>query len=140
MISLTPRATVTHWSAAYAGLPWVQDAEGPEAFNCWGLVRHVQAKHFGRDMGHIKIGADVSQWRSVRDVVQRSGWHRVTDTPREGDILLMLDSKAGPHVGVAINAPTLRLLHSLQGRGVQIDRLDRLGVLGLGHLQCWRHE
>lgn len=138
MIALTPHAQTRHWAASYVGLPWVAGALGPDAFDCWGLVRHVQKQHHGRDLAHLQIAADVDQWRTVREIVQASGWRRVADTPREGDVVLMLNWQGRPHVGTAVQAQGLRLLHAMESHGVQIDRIDDLGRLRLGHLQCWR--
>ena len=137
-MNLTPNAAAAHWSAAYVGLPWRAGAVGPDAFDCWGLVRHVQETHYGRKLGHLEIASEGNQWSAVREIVQRSGWARSPE-PREGDVMLMLDALGCPHVGIAILTPRPKLLHSLQGRGVQLHRMDWLGALGLGHLQCWSH-
>lgn len=138
-MKMTPNAGARHWSAAFTGKPWAAGATGPDAFDCWGLVRHVQRERYGRDLAHLAVPSDGQQWRTVREVVQWSGWARVVDAPREGDALLMLDPFGDPHIGVVVAVPGLWLLHALEGRGVQLDRLDMLGLLGLGHLQCWRH-
>jgi len=36
------------------GKPWVRAAEGPDAYDCWGLVKHILSL-MGKDYEYIKI-------------------------------------------------------------------------------------
>lgn len=149
-LDLTPHASTRHWSAGYCGLPWAPGADGPDAFDCWGLAREVQLTRHGRELPRLAIASpcDVpEQWATLRGLVQRSGWRRVSDTPREGDLLLMLNGEGLPHIGNVVELPRVCVLHALGGVDVQgwphgrvqIDPVDGLGALGFGHLQLWRH-
>lgn len=148
MINLTPHTKPKHWSTELCGLPWVPGADGPEAYDCWGLVRHVQSVRFGREMRKLTIGernAPPEQWTAVRDTIQRGQWRQVADVPKYGDILLMLNDKGLPHVGVVLDLPKPCILHSMGGLEegvpvgrVQIDPIAQLGGIGFGHLQVWR--
>jgi cell wall-associated NlpC family hydrolase len=146
-LDLTPHAQASHWSAPLVGLPWKPGAEGPDAFDCWGLVKHVQAHVFGRAMPALAVNvreAPKEQWAAIRTLVQRSAWQRVAYW-RAGDVLLMLNALGLPHVGVVIEGD--RLLHAQGGEGedgkpfgsVSADPIGSLGRLGYGHLEAWRH-
>jgi cell wall-associated NlpC family hydrolase len=141
-MNLTPHATVTHWSTRYRGAPWAAGATGPDAFDCWGLVRDVQRAVFGRDLPHIVVGEEPppQQWRTIRALVQASAWRRIEQlTARtHGDVLFCLGADGLPHVGVLVDRQ--RVLHTYRGGTAAIDRVDALGGLGFGHLECWRHD
>jgi cell wall-associated NlpC family hydrolase len=133
VINLSPNVT-THPAAKYVDMPWSED------FNCWGLIRAVQADVFGRKLPELPIGADENQTAALLAVVV--GWSRVSGRPIEGDIVTMT-SPTGPHVGVVVQG---RLMHNVghknpdgtcEGR-VRVDDLDSLGSLGFGHLKVWR--
>lgn len=140
-MNLTPNARAAHWSAALIGMPWTTEN------TCWWLVKHVQRTQFGREMPEIQVGAQQQtpgQWGTIRDLVQRSGWHRTAAPWLEGDVLLMAGPD-GPHVGVVVSRG--RVLHSVGGLdehgrphgGVVLDQINELGRLGFGRLEGWRH-
>jgi hypothetical protein len=150
MINLTPNASARHWSAEFCNLPWAPGAEGPDAYDCWGLVREVQLTRYGRDLPPLRVaatGAPPGQWGEIRNLVQRGPWKRTMERPRQGDVLTMLNAKAEPHVGVVIELPRLSLLHAVGGLdehgvphgSVRIDAIDQLSVLGFGHFEVWRY-
>jgi cell wall-associated NlpC family hydrolase len=150
MLSLTPHATARHWSAAYLDLPWAPAGEGPDVYDCWGLVRKAQLNQYGRAMPALGVGAidaTPDQWSAIRDMVQRSPWRRTDTRLREGDVLLMLNAEGKPHIGVVIELPRLSLLHAVGGLNehgapygaVRIDALDQLAVWGFGHFEGWRY-
>lgn len=150
MFSLTPHASARHWSTAYLNLPWTPGGNGPDAYDCWGLVRKVQLTQYGHDMPTLRVGdieAEPHQWSAIRSMVQRGPWQRTEERPREGDILMMLNAEGKPHVGIVIELPRLSVLHAVGGLdehgvpygAVRIDALDQLAVLGFGHFEVWRH-
>jgi cell wall-associated NlpC family hydrolase len=148
-MNLTPNATVSHWSAGYVGLPWVPGADGPDAFDCWGLVRHVQRAHYGRDLPRLVVDVRETpreQWGELRSLVQHSPWRQVHDAWSDGDILVMLNAAGLPHVGVVVARERLCVLHScgeIDDRGfpqgvISLDPVAELGSSGFGHIDAWR--
>ncbi|MDO8742035.1 MAG: NlpC/P60 family protein [bacterium] len=106
-----------HWAFPLIGKPWLAGAVGPNAFDCWGLVRYVQRQQRGIEMPPLAVGELQSpeQLEGLHDLVRRSHWHRQPEgtAPAEYDIFLMR-SRAGPHVGVVIDVGgQLRVLHAV---------------------------
>lgn len=136
MIDLSPHAHAAHPAAKYIDMPW------SEEFNCWGLIRAVQADCFGRKMPELPIGSSEDQTAALLAVVV--GWSRVPGRPMDGDIVTMTGPR-GPHVGVVVQG---RLMHNVGGRKedgtvegcVRVDELDELFRLGFGHLKVWRAQ
>lgn len=149
-MNLTPHATATHWSARYVGLPWVPGADGPDAFDCWGLVREVQRTQYGRELPRLVIDvreAPPGQWGELRALVKHSPWRQIDGSWADGDILVMLNARGLPHVGVVVARERLCILHAtgeLDERGfpkgsVCIDPIAELGASGFGHIDAWRY-
>jgi cell wall-associated NlpC family hydrolase len=123
-LNLTPHAATRHWSAQYVGRAWSED------FDCWALVRVVQALHFGRRL-------------PFNPQVEVPGWRTVAGPAIEGDVITMQGVK-GPHIGVMVDAH--RVLHNVGGPddngaphgAVQIDDAAALSAQGYGRLRLWR--
>lgn len=146
------------WLAPYLAAGYRRGAQGPQHFDCWGLVRELQRTRWGRSMPALEVGPAVvaqpgnAQWQALAQLCRRSGWHLrpAGQPPAAGDVLLMRGA-GGLHVGVALDA--LRMVHAHGGpspgleadvrhdRGsVSVARLDALGLLGLVLLSVWAHE
>jgi cell wall-associated NlpC family hydrolase len=139
-MKLTPHASAAHWSGPFIGVPHVPGAEGPEAFDCWGLVRHVSQAVFGKALPALSIAQPdptPEQWRALRTLVKSSAWKSTRGPGRAGDVLLMIGADGLPHVGILIDGD--RVLHTITGGAAGIDRIEALGGLGFGHLEFWRH-
>jgi len=128
-----------HWAINYLGMPWHSGHEGPHSFDCWGLVRYVQKQHFNLDVPSIIVDAN-----DIRSVVkefctsnERLRWHAVTNM-REGDCLLMSQSKEPTHVGVWIDADGGGILHAVRGIGVVFTNLSNLKHMGYNILGAYR--
>lgn len=141
------RASDLHWSAQYVGLPWREDADGPDAYDCKALVRHVLPRHLGLPAPRIVGAGTPADWAAVRDSVQHDGWHRVQAPAMVGDIVV-LHNLQGAHVGVVIAGGRLpRVLHAegqstLKGepRGaVVVDELRDLLAGVYSRPQLWRY-
>lgn len=129
-----------HWAAKYLGKPWQSGCNGPETFDCWGFVRYVQLMHYGRTLPEISIDAD-----NIRAVVneftsnhERNMWQKV-DNPKDGDCLLLSQSKEPTHVGIWIDADGGGLLHCVKGAGVVFtvpSNIKNMGYNILGAYTC----
>lgn len=135
------------WINDYLGRPWRADAEGPEAYDCKGLVRAVQRRVWCREVPALLHVGMTTDWAEVRASCVRSGWRPVADggAAQPGDVLLVRGT-GGPHVGVFVQVDSrLQVLHAhgLVRRGVQIGRVRLNSVaelLGGGYSrpQVWR--
>lgn len=131
---------MTHWAEQYIGLPWEPGAQGPDAFNCWGLVRHVQLQHFGRELP--LIGVDEQDIQAVNAAfsthAEFSRWQQV-GAPVEGDCVISKGAPDKPdHVGIYVEAGGGRILQSVCGAGVIAAPMRAMRMLGWQHIEYWR--
>lgn len=77
---------MTHWAFDYIGKPWVVASDGPDAYDCWGLVVAVQRRLYGHDLSVIPVAENDMKTliRTMRDHPERQNWHAV-ETPQEGE-------------------------------------------------------
>lgn len=108
----------------YVGRPYQPGADGPSAFSCWGLVRHVFLSQLGIDMPmvsvHTEDAADAENVGAIKKAARVSGMRPMPagTEPQAMDIVLM--SRPGTlHCGVAVMANSrLHVLHSAHEAGV----------------------
>lgn len=115
------------WVARYIGLPFALGGRGPDAYDCWGLVRLVLAEQFGvqvpaydryqpdagvTELAHYMAGL---LWPPALAISREQG--------RPGDVALIPMAGALCHVGVMVAPDTL--LHTHAGADSGLARLDR---------------
>lgn len=120
----------------YIGLPWESGACGPDAYNCWGLLKVVQEVHFGVSMPYLVMGDEVGIRAAYSDKMRSGEWQIVAE-PSHGDGVLL---RAGthPHVGVWLDIDGGGVLHSLEGSGVIFTLRSNLNALGFGSSQYYK--
>lgn len=126
---------MSHWAQGYIGKPWRVAADGPDAFDCWGLVVDIQRQLYGR---HLKtIYVEPENLRSLIKTIQqhpiRQHWHP-TDCPQEGDVVLLRQSRHPVHVGVWLGVDSGGVLHCARESGVVFQ--DKHSLL----LSGWKIE
>lgn len=132
---------MNHWASQYIGIPWAYGAQGPDSFDCWNFVKHIQHHHFS-----IKLSPTHYIFQTVRQAVEAIRHSKDFDRwqnqlqPVEGDIVLMARNKYPAHVGVWIAANgTFGVLHCIEGYGVIFTPSRSLAAHGWGHIQFYRH-
>jgi cell wall-associated NlpC family hydrolase len=119
----------------YIGLQWSAGARGPDAFDCWGLLRHVQAQHFGKIVPDVtEFGAVV---RDMYDERMNSREWEIADQPFHGAGVLMRGGD-DPHVGVFLDLEGGGVLHSMERVGVIWSPRATLRLLGFSKLKFYR--
>ena len=128
-----------HWAAKYIGMPYERMAEGPHAYDCWGLARAVWREQMGLEMPHINIGEN-NNVDAMRRIANGLGWARVEGPPQEFDALIM-QSHIGRHIAVAIKANgKIVFIHSDSSAGVEVvPQLSQFNELGYTKLEVWRY-
>lgn len=120
---------------AYIGLPWVAGARGPDAFDCWGLLRYVQAAHFGRALPDLpEFGAVARDLYQAR--MTSRAWESIA-VPEHGAGVLMRDGDA-PHVGVWLDCEGGGVLHAMERVGVVWTPRQSLRLIGFSRLKYYR--
>lgn len=130
-----------HWAVQYIGRPWVKKAQGPDNFDCWGLLRYVQKHHFNTEVPIISVDAD--DLRAVINAFEshpeKKQWHLVKQ-PAEGDGVLMRQGRRDSHVGVWLDVDGGGVLHCVQGIGVVFSDSYSLKMNGWNNIEYYRHE
>lgn len=132
---------MTHWANQYIGRPWENGAQGPDAFDCWGLARFIQREHFARDLPAVDVDAmDIlAVAREIKGNGERTKWSLV-DTQADGDAVLLAHARYPSHVGVWIDVDGGGLLHCVKGPGVIFSTLSALRLAGWGHIEFYRYQ
>ena len=128
-----------HWAEELIGRPWVAGGRGPATFDCWGLARWCWREHFYIEVPEIPV--DAANLRAVlagfRDHPERQRWRRVEcarERPREGDAVLMRQSRHPVHVGIRLAVDGGGVLHAARDIGVAFQSPHDLAAHG------WRIE
>ena len=125
--------------ARYVGAPWAAGAQGPEAWDCWALFRHVQAEHFGLAVPEI-IAADYDDPAALSSLFrghdERARWVRV-ERPAHGDAVIV---HRPLHIGTWIEADGGGVLHAVRGVGVIFSKDAAWRLSGFGRREYFRHE
>lgn len=133
---------MTHWAETYLGRPWVSGAAGPDAYDCYGLVRAVYAGRFGVALPVLEVDAarPLAAARAMRDFEGYGAWVSVDGRPAEGDVIQMGHARHPHHVGIWIDADGGRVLHSVEGTGVLAQPLASLRLHGWNILTIYRRR
>lgn len=108
-----------HWALQYLGKPYQRGAQGPHAYDCWGLVRAVQSSLFGRDLPEVDV-TSANMRGVVREFmthVEHGRW-AVVDQPAEGDCVELGEGRHPCHIGVWVEVDGGGVLHAVEGKGV----------------------
>lgn len=104
-------AVTSHWAAGLIGKPWRSNACGPDAYSCWGLVRHIFALRHGVSMPNVAIGSDTNL-APLFEAARASGW-RLAESPAQADDIVLMRGPTGRHCGYMVLADgRLRVLHA----------------------------
>ncbi|WP_213761981.1 NlpC/P60 family protein [Caballeronia sp. dw_19] len=112
---------------AYIGLPWVDGARGPDAFDCWGLLRWVEDKHFGLVLPELPALPDETR-NLYRAQIEMGAW-TVIDRPVHGSGALLRGGDR-PHVGVYLDIDGGGVLHAQERVGVVFTAKQQLRMVG----------
>ncbi|PPD36742.1 MAG: hypothetical protein CTY18_02870 [Methylomonas sp.] len=130
------------WINDYIGKPWVSGSQGPDAYDCYGLFRHIQREHFGIDVPFVTVDADdiKAVMVSFHEPINFKSWQR-QPTRHHGDAIIMRHHKYPSHIGVWIDDFGQQgALHCVHGAGVVFSTVSALMVSGWHHLEFWRHQ
>lgn len=135
---------MNHWASRYVGAPYSRGASGPDAFSCWGLVRHVFLHVHGVAFEDLKIDeaspASSLNARAILACARAASMRPMPagTRPQDGDIVI-LRSLVRLHCGMVVRLNGgLRILHAAHDRGVVVDHW-RDGVEGMTW-ELWRQQ
>lgn len=134
------------WVASYVGLPYAPDpgGDGPAAFSCWGLVRHVFLEVHGILFAKVAVDeaapSSPENAKAILACARAASMRRMPDgtPPADGDILI-LRSRVRLHCGLVVRANGgLRVLHAAHDLGVVLEHW-RDAVSGMT-VELWRRS
>lgn len=132
----------SHWALAYIGKPWQSGAQGPDAYDCWSLVRAVQKNVFGNDLPMISVNAldPAAVMAAFAGNAEYAHWQQV-EIPQDGDCVITKSSPlVAEHVGIWIDVDGGRILQAVYGAGVVAIRpITTQRTIGQ-HLEYWRYK
>ena len=124
-----------HWALGYLGKPYLEGSNGPDNFDCWGLVRDVCAKRIDCQMPLLNIGRH-DNYSAVSEAIK--GWVKVDPPYQEYDVLTMRGI-FGRHVGICVKANGRVMMLHAEVPQVQIAEVEKLSILGYKDVQGWRY-
>lgn len=131
-----------HWVMNYLGKPWDSGAQGPDAYDCFGLVRAVQRDFFNREMPMIVVDAlnpDTVK-KTFKNTDNYHNW-QIVQTPIEGDCVITKSTPTTPeHVGVWVDADGGKILQCVFGSGVVLVSISATKKMIGQHLEFWRYS
>lgn len=116
-------ARATHLNALL-GRPYRAGAMGPEAYDCYGLARHLQAALYDRDLPAFQLPAEAGRFAVASAIAvhpERRRWVE-TDHPVDGAIAVMARQDCGFHLGTYVALDGGLIVHTLEQTGVIAER------------------
>tara|TARA_R110000772_G_scaffold268565_1_gene396203 strand:- start:2925 stop:3359 length:435 start_codon:yes stop_codon:yes gene_type:complete len=110
------------------GKPYQPGGQGPEVFDCWGLVKYVYEEVFQthlQDFSHIYAHDLKACSAQIESSTGSTNWLQV-ETPSHGSVVAMSRSKILHHVGVWLDIDGGLCLHAVDGQAVIAQNLQRL--------------
>jgi len=131
---------MSHWTMKYLGQPWT-----PEQ-NCYYWFRRVMVEQFGRDglppdVAVSERGSARLAMRELTDkAAERYGWTR-TESPCEGDAVMLAEGKRSSHIGVVVYfKEKLMVIHARKNTGVVMSDAMGLKINNLKITGYWTRE
>lgn len=130
-----------HWAERYIGKDWRSGAEGPDAYDCHGVVRAVYRERVGLCLPVVPVDAlsPLAVRHAMRDY-DYSDWETIPAPSRELDVVEMSLASRPHHVGVFIDVDGGGVLTSVEGAGVVFQTLTSLKRHGWNIVVCYRRR
>lgn len=120
----------------YLDVPFVPGGRALDGADCWGLVRLVSAREFGRELpaypgAGVRDGGLDLRSLGAEAAERRDADFDPVEDPEPGDVVLLRPRRRPIHVGIIVAKRPLTMLHAERGVGTVVER-----VYGT----VWRHR
>jgi len=118
-----------HWINDYIGKPWQQNACGPNAFDCWGLILDIYRQRLSIELPTIVVdpysvkGAAKALTQGCNDACSKNLVGEVEQDYQDFDIIMVKNKTVCYHVGLIVGGRVLHVAHN-DSKGVVLDRLE----------------
>ncbi|AUR85556.1 NlpC/P60 family protein [Vibrio phage 1.076.O._10N.286.51.B7] len=108
------------------GKPWVNRAEGPDAFDCWGLVLDSFRKIDGFELPQIDgyVDTQCKTAKAASEAIDSGSY--IKCEPHDGAIMTAFIGKKIVHVGRCLCGG---VLHTSEGMGSKFDKYRVINAL-----------
>lgn len=122
---------MTHFACKYIGRPWVAGAQGPDQFDCWGLVRWVLGHEYGVKVPAVNVNPDNLKHvlRAFQNDLAFQAFFEVFEH-KDGDVVLLRQSKYPVHAGLWLDVDGGGVLHCCRDSGVVFQNLPSMRLCG----------
>lgn len=123
---------IIEYATSLLGKKYKSGGNGPDEFDCWGLLRNVQMTCFDRDIQAIVPPEDEDDLRALIKFIREHPEHQnwiVVDEPVHGGGVEMSSSAHPHHIGVYLDIDGGGILHCSTA-GVTFDSLFNLRASG----------
>ena len=120
---------MSHWSAPFVGIPYLDKGRSLAGVDCWGLVHLVFTRHLG--MADFPSYADRyasdDERAEISAIVAGEAelpiWSRIGDAPRPFDILFFRRGRWDSHAALVVSGSLMLHTSAAAGQSV-IERFD----------------
>lgn len=125
------------WCASYLRIPFREKGRDRTGVDCWGLVRLALEEQFGflGLPGYEDGYRDTADRDGIAEAVRSGllqGWEPA-DSPAAGSLVILRLAGRPWHCGLMANRTWM--LHTLEGTGVCVERVD--GLLWRNRIEGW---
>lgn len=128
-----------HFAEQYLGRPWMSGKSGPDAYDCYGLVRAVYKSVYGVSLPEVNVNAHSMPACVHACIDQQQQWREIA-YPIDGCVVTMTRSNLPHHVGIWLDADGGGALHALDGAGVIFSSLPALAALRFKILSYYQYQ
>lgn len=111
----------------YIGLPWADGGRGPQAYDCYGLIRLVYRQEYGIELPSLtEAYASALERREVAALLgeDRPLWAETVGEPAEGDVVVLRVNGEPAHLGLVVEPG--QMLHVRRKAAACLERYDGL--------------
>lgn len=123
------------------GKPYRAGGQGPDSFDCWGMVRYVYAELFNialQDFSHLSPKDVKSCSAQFEAGAVSEDWVQL-DEPEHGCIVAMSRSKVIHHVGLWVDIDGGTCIHALDGASVIAQKVQSLRNSNFSKILFYRY-
>lgn len=126
---------VSELAKELVGKPWRAAANGPDAFDCWGLVVYVRRALFGNDLPDVArppVALSLPEARAAfASATKPLGWYQI-ERPAHGAVAIIGTSGVPSHAGIYLAIPPAagNVLHCDEAMGVRFESESTLSGRG----------
>jgi len=118
-------------------VPYAENAQGPDAYDCWGLTRACQREVFGIDLPIIRTDNIREVIAAFTDHALADSW-KVSPIAMHGALVGLSSAKHLHHIGTWLDLDGGVLLHTVQTSGVLVQDSNELRINGWHTLRFYR--